>query len=89
MTFLLLTEDPRQGQALSSRLATPGSGNLCLVMPPADAADALREVRVDRVVCPPAMTDQLRAAVPAKSPPRFLPWPEQLSEEALQGLRAE
>ena len=89
MTILLCTEDPQQGQALSDQVNAWDGGHLCLPVSPAEAADALREVRADRVVCPAGLTEGLRAAAPVKSPPRFFPWPEQVTEAWLAELTRE
>ena len=86
MTFLLLTEDPQEGQALSARLTGAGERNLCLMAAPADAADALRAVQVDRVVCPADVLEPLRETAPFSPPPRFFPWPERVTEDWLRAL---
>lgn len=71
MTILILTEDSAQGQALAAQMRTLASACLCLVMAPGDGEAALREVRVDCVVCPPAM-----AAGKTGRRPRYAAWPE-------------
>ena len=55
MTFLIITEDPARAAGLAKRIKEQSPDSFCFPVVPSAVEEALRTIRVDCAVCPPAL----------------------------------
>ena len=77
MTFLIITEDPARAAGLAKRIKEQSPDSFCFPVTPSAAEEALRTIRVDCAVCPPA----LAAAPVLENAPRLAVWSPETSTE--------
>ena len=77
MTFLIITEDPARAAGLAKRIKEQSPDSFCFPVVPSAVEEALRTIRVDCAVCPPALA---AAPVLGNAPCRAV-WPPETSAE--------
>ena len=77
MTFLIITEDPARAAGLAKRIKEQSPDSFCFPVVPSAVEEALRTIRVDCAVCPPALT----AAPVLRNAPRLAVWSPEINAE--------